>query len=84
MCREHDDGVVVLNAKTGACWELNRTGAALWSQLIGGSSLEDAVDALAAKHAVTREQVASDATELLERLKALGLVVEAGSGEHAG
>jgi hypothetical protein len=69
-----DEGMVLLDERTGRYWQLNPTGARVLRLLLGGATPHQVAQTLAARHPVSTEQAAADVTALLRRLHAAGLV----------
>lgn len=63
-----EDGAVLVNLATGACFELNRVGAQVWELLLPGSTESAICEALAERYSVTREVLAADVRRLLIEL----------------
>ncbi|MGK5553190.1 lasso peptide biosynthesis PqqD family chaperone [Actinomadura kijaniata] len=68
-------GTVVLDERNGEYWQLNATGALVVRLLLDGRTLGQAAAAVAEEFDVTAERALDDATALLDRLRAAGLVV---------
>lgn len=71
-----DDGMVLLDERTGRYWRLNRTGAVVLRLLLGGAVPRQVAQTLADRHAVRAEQAVADVVALLERLRTAGLVTD--------
>jgi hypothetical protein len=69
-----DDGMVLLDERTGRYWQLNNTGAAVLHALLDGATPEQITDRLAAARPVTRQRAAADVTALLVALTRAKLV----------
>jgi Coenzyme PQQ synthesis protein D (PqqD) len=70
-----DDRAVVLNLRTGKCWELNATGLAIWRSLIAGESVGDTAEAIAARYSIHVDVSRQDVVELVRSLIGEGLLV---------
>jgi hypothetical protein len=68
-----EDARVLLEERTGRYFQLNRSGALIVDAVLAD---EDAAQRLTEVYAVSPEQAAADVADLLERLRAAGLVVE--------
>ena len=68
------DGAVLINMSTGDCFELNRSGAKIWSLLASGNSVSAIAAAVAADHGIAAEAVEADVRALLAELGRRGLV----------
>ena len=71
---ETDFGAVLLDQLTGEYWQLNTTATLVLNTLLGGSTEEEAVDAVLAEYDTDREQATRDVHALLEHLRLSGLV----------
>ncbi|MGB6163375.1 MAG: lasso peptide biosynthesis PqqD family chaperone [Pseudonocardiaceae bacterium] len=69
-----EEGMVLLDERTGRYWQLNATGAAVLQALLNGATAEQVTDRLAAARPVSRERVAADVTALLDQLIRANLV----------
>lgn len=69
-----DDGMVLLDERTGRYWQLNTTGAAVLQALLDGATPEQITDRLAAARPVTHPRAAADVTALLDQLTRAKLV----------
>ncbi|GGO87593.1 lasso peptide biosynthesis PqqD family chaperone [Wenjunlia tyrosinilytica] len=72
-----DDGLVLLDQRTGRYWQLNRTGATTLRLLLDGLSPEDAASALTAHSPDAADRALTDVRTLLDALRAAHLVVTA-------
>lgn len=75
-----DDGLVLLDERSGRYWLLNPTGALVLRLLLDGASPYQVAQTLADRRAVSTEQTAADVTALLERLYTARLVTGRGKG----
>lgn len=69
-----EDGMILLDERTGAYWQLNATGAAVLQALLDGATTEQVTDRLAATRPVSRRRAAADVTALLDQLTRARLV----------
>lgn len=67
-------GAVLVDSETGACFELNRIGADIWSELERGSSAAHIADGLAARHHLVLETAVKDVRNLVDDLVRHGLL----------
>ncbi|MGW1198734.1 lasso peptide biosynthesis PqqD family chaperone [Streptomyces sp. NPDC002536] len=67
-------GTVLLDERTGAYWQLNRTGATVVRILLDGHEPEEAAEALITKFDVGAEQARSDVAALVAALREARLV----------
>jgi hypothetical protein len=72
--REIDDGAVLVNMGSGACFELNRVGFEIWRALGPGATIAGICDALGGRYSVEREALAADVGSLVGALVAASLV----------
>ena len=77
--REIDDGAVLVNMGSGACFELNRIGFEIWKVLGSGATVGGICAALDGRYSVGREVLAADVRGLVEALVGAGLVTVAGA-----
>jgi Coenzyme PQQ synthesis protein D (PqqD) len=75
-----DDGMVLLDERTGRYWQLNQTGARVLRLLLDSATPHQVAQTLAAQHPVSTEQATADVTAFLARLRTAGLVTERGRG----
>ncbi|HMF40017.1 MAG TPA: PqqD family protein [Polyangia bacterium] len=68
------DGAVLMDMSTGDCFELNRSGARIWSLLTAGKSVPDIAAALAADHDAPAAPIEADVRALVAELGRRGLV----------
>lgn len=71
---ETDDGMVLLDERSGRYWQLNRVGGLVLRILLDGATPEDAAKTLATRYPVSRERAHSDVRALVESLHAARLV----------
>ena len=80
--REINDGAVLVNMGSGACFELNRIGFEIWKLLGPGTTVGGICKALGGRYSsVEREVLATDVRSLVEALATAGLVEVAAGGE---
>jgi hypothetical protein len=72
--REINDGAVLVNMGSGACFELNRIGFEIWKLLGSGSTVAGICEALGGRYPIDREVLAADVRSLVEALAGAGLV----------
>jgi hypothetical protein len=72
--REIEDGAVLVNMGSGACFELNRIGFEIWKLLGPGATVAGICAALGGRYSVGREVLAADVQVLAEALLGAGLV----------
>ena len=79
--RELDGEAVLLDFASGRYFGLNAVATRVWTMLAAGSSVEDAVSAVAAEFDAPREEVARDVETLIADLVSRGLLVDGAPGE---
>ena len=77
--RELEGEAVLLDFASGRYFGLNAVGTRVWTMLAAGSSVADAVSAVAAEFDAPREEVARDVDELIAELVSRGLLVVNGA-----
>lgn len=80
---ESEERATILNLRSGRCYELNKTGATIWTSLIEGDNIKDLVRNLAAGGDVSARRVRDDVLEFLDKLIQLRFI-EKMDGERAG
>jgi hypothetical protein len=76
--RELDGEAVLLDFNTGRYFGLNAVGTRVWTLIAGGTSVRDAVRALAAEFDAPADEIARDVDALVADLVARGLLVADG------
>ncbi|MGR6918478.1 lasso peptide biosynthesis PqqD family chaperone [[Actinomadura] parvosata] len=69
-----DYGTVLLDQRTGAFWQLNPTAALAVRRLLDGDTPERAAAAMASAFDVGPDDALTDVLELVDQLRAAGLV----------
>jgi Coenzyme PQQ synthesis protein D (PqqD) len=69
-----DDGLVLLDQRTGRYWQLNSTGAAVLRCLLDGQSTEGAVAELTARYQVEGDKAMNDVVTLSDELRTARLL----------
>jgi hypothetical protein len=72
--REINDGAVLVNMGSGACFELNRVGFEIWKALGPGATVGAICEALGGRYPIDREVLVADVRSLAEALAGAGLV----------
>jgi hypothetical protein len=72
--RELSDGGVLVNMRSGECFELNRVGYQIWNAIDGRRGIDQICDSLALVYPVGRSQLTSDLRSLIEGLLRAGLL----------
>ncbi|MFC5720449.1 lasso peptide biosynthesis PqqD family chaperone [Streptomyces gamaensis] len=70
-----DDGMVLLDERTGRYWQLNGTGALVVRALLHGATPEQISERLADTRPVSRERAAADVAVLIDRLTRAKLLI---------
>ena len=71
---ETDEGLVLLDERSGRYWQLNPMGALMLHALLRGDPPERIARELATRHRADRQHVERDVQALLDRLQAAKLV----------
>ena len=79
VSRQVGEGVVLVHLRTNRIYNLNRTGAALWSLLEQGRDVDDAEAELLERFDVEAGELRADVARLVGDLEANGLLDEHGS-----
>ncbi|AXK32967.1 lasso peptide biosynthesis PqqD family chaperone [Streptomyces armeniacus] len=67
------DGMVLLDQRTGAYWQMNTTATLVLHALLDGADAEQAAALLAARHPAAAERADSDVAALIRQLHDAGL-----------
>ena len=78
--RAVDDGAVLVNMRSGACFELNRMGFQIWELLAKGASPSSICEALVGRYEVADEVLVADVRALLDTLVQRKLIESAPTG----
>jgi hypothetical protein len=76
--REISDGAVLVDMKSGGCFELNRVGFEIWKLLEPKASVTNICGALAGHYPVAHETLVADVQNLIDSLMRAGLVEASG------
>ena len=68
------NGMVLMDASNGDCFELNRVGAEVWNAVVDGKPIETITRDIAARYDVSLDQVAEHINRLLDELTARKIV----------
>lgn len=71
------DGAIVLDTRTGDCFELNQTGASIWTRMKSGRTGREVLAALTAECAAPAAQIEADLRALLADFLARGMLAPA-------
>ncbi len=69
-----DDGMVLLDERTGRYFQLNPSGALILDALVNGAELAQAARLLTQRYTVTHDRALADVTALIDHLRTAGLV----------
>lgn len=69
-----DDGLVLLDERTGRYWQLNRTGTHVLRALLDGHHPDRIAQDLATRYHIESHQAQHDVTAIIDRLYAANLV----------
>ena len=80
-----DDCGVIVDTRTGKCWELNAVGFAIWQLIAAGQSIGETVKALASRYSISIAASTNDVTTFVQALMREGLleVLPAAGGSTA-
>lgn len=70
-----DGALVLLDERAGRYFQLNATGAAMLTQLLGGLDQNEVVAGLAGRYPVAETELRADLDTLLDKLCTAGLVL---------
>ncbi|WP_434587103.1 lasso peptide biosynthesis PqqD family chaperone [Streptomyces sp. A5-4] len=73
-CTATQDGMVLLDHRTGRYWQLNTTGATVLQAFLDGSTPQQITDALVRARPVSREHAEADVNALIDHCTRAGLV----------
>lgn len=68
------EGMVLVHLTTNQVYELNSTGVRVWELLGAGAQIEEILNRLTAEFEIEPEQLRQDVDDLLQDLKAEGLI----------
>ncbi|MEP6652740.1 MAG: PqqD family protein [Myxococcales bacterium] len=74
VSKRMDQGAILVDSETGNCFELNRIGADIWSELERGVPATGIADGLATRHHIPFETAVKDVRNLVEDLVRQGLL----------
>ena len=69
-----DDELIGMSVEQGACYGLNGVGTRIWDLLAEPRSIDSLCDELTDEYEVEREQCLAEVVDLLEELRAEGLL----------
>ncbi|MGH3831854.1 MAG: lasso peptide biosynthesis PqqD family chaperone [Pseudonocardiaceae bacterium] len=69
-----DDGMALLDERTGRYWHLNTTGAAILTALLNGATPEQVTNRLVTARPVSHQRATADVTALLNHLTRANLI----------
>ncbi|MBW4719984.1 lasso peptide biosynthesis PqqD family chaperone [Saccharothrix sp. SC076] len=74
LSAETDDGVVLLNQRSGHYWQLNQSGVDTLRRLLAGQSADDVAKDFAAAYEIDPARAHQDITAMTDRLLAAGFL----------
>jgi len=74
---------MLVDLKSGHCWQLNQVGAEAWSLFQEGSSVSNVTDILASKYDVNRSAVETDVQKVVHELTGQGLLLRTDPASRA-
>ena len=69
------DAAVIVDLSSNQIYELNETGTIIWQLLTDGHSPDETAAALSQRYDITAADAAAEVEALLDRLRAVGLVM---------
>lgn len=69
-----EDGMVLLNERTGNYFQINPSGALVLNALVNGAEIHQAASLLTQRYTVTHDRAIADITALIDHLRTAGLV----------
>lgn len=69
-----EDGMALLDERTGRYWQLNTTGAVILTALLNGATPEQVTNRLVAARPVSHQRARADVTALLDHLTRANLI----------
>jgi hypothetical protein len=79
-----NDSGVIIDTRTGKCWELNPVGFAIWQLIAAGKSVGETVEAISVRYAVSAGTSKDDVLGFVQSLVSEGLLEAApGAGSDS-
>lgn len=75
LTAEIDDEIVALSIDKGTCYNLNKTASRIWNAIVTPSRISDICSVLVAQYEIDRGTCERQVLDLLEELRAEGLIV---------
>jgi hypothetical protein len=75
--REVEDGILLLDSELNRIHQLNGTAQFIWNSCDGSTSASQIAESLAQEYEVDMDLAMRDVADILEKLRAVNLVVEA-------
>jgi hypothetical protein len=72
--KQLNDCGVIVDTRTGKCWELNAVGFAIWQQVAAGKSVGETAEAVAARYSIAIGTSANDVLTFVQSLAREGLL----------
>jgi hypothetical protein len=79
--REMEDEVLLLDMEANLIHQLNPAASVIWQRLASPASMLEIAESLVSRFDVALETAERDVAEMVDRLQALGLIVESKEGE---
>lgn len=73
-----EGGAMLVDLRSGHCWQLNRVGAEAWTLFQGGASVSHVTDALVSRYELARRTIETDVERIVQELTGQGLLVRTG------
>jgi hypothetical protein len=84
VARDIDEGVMLVNVRTGFAWKLNQVGALVWWRLDGVSDVASIVAEVKRQYGLDTDLLRQDVDNLLRDLRAQGLIRQVHAQEPGG
>ena len=68
------DSGVIIDTRTGKCWELNAVGFAIWQLIAEGKSVGETAEAIAARYSIAMGTSKQDVLDFVQSLVGEGLL----------
>jgi hypothetical protein len=69
-----DDTGVIVDTRSGKCWQLNAVGLEIWQLIAAGKSVGETIDTVAARYSIPTETSRTDVMSLVQSLLREGLL----------
>ena len=68
-------GAILMNTENGDCFELNRVGSEIWSELQSGRSVAEISETIARRYSIEMAKALTDVTSLIDALTRHGILI---------